>query len=281
MTKKQVKLKTGSESISVDAFDLKSSMTPVTGEGKKIDLSTFDSVKSKDGHTFYVIGESGGIRISFRMWKEASNHGTTCIGFRMRFGDKLVDGVPTTALDTEFGELVNHMDVWTSSSTLNVGHRSIMGTFDLSAPAWAAGEVVDVSKALNLSALVYAKLATVIHLPLLLIDPDRFDYLWNCLIHVTLADVFKPADPAAKSAMHWGSAQKPLLRVVNGTVMPTIGSTVKVKKPTDGKAYPGGSEVLPTVVPANAVAHPKAFAAPHPKDAAKASGTDPQASESV
>lgn len=245
MTKaKTVKLTTPTS----EPVDLKSEMAPVTGSGNKINLSSFDTVISKDNHNFYVLGVlSSGLRVSLRFWKEASQQGTTVLGYRVRIGDMLVDGVPTTAPDTAFHELKLPLNIWTGGAS-GSGHRSIHGLLQVPAPAWDSTAVAYLCRSNKLcSTLLNAiceKIPMVEH-----VTPEAFDALFTQLVKVALQDVMPPVPKASngKVSLSWGGASSLIIDMLNGASM--IQSTsFSAPKPTG----------------------PVPFAAPHPKDAAKA-----------
>jgi len=229
-------------------------MAPASGKGFKVDLSKFTTLKSKDENVFYVIGsDASTLRMSFRLWKEASNQGTTSLGFRIRIGDKLA-GEPAT--DAELSALGVHHLTWTGGSP-GAGHRSMLGCLSMSVAAWEAKAVAKEIVTSGFVDQLYLSLSSAFS-GFELMPKDALSELLQSLALVALQDVLAPSS-AHNVRFHLGSAVEPLFDVRNGESYARRGTPTAVTSKVDTK------ETKPT--------GPVPYAAPHPKDALKAAKT--------
>jgi hypothetical protein len=238
-----------------EPVDLKSAMVPVTGNSEKIDLSAYKTVTSKNANVFYEIGTlANGLRLSFRLWKEASDIGTTLLGIRLRVGDH-PDGESESA--KALGELQHLNDKWTTSAN-TVSHNSILGNIKVNANAWEPASVVkEIIDAQYLSEL-WKSISTLFPEGAKVCNLQAFTKLFYMLTAIALQDVVPPAKKTSTQNLHFGSAASPIL-IMQGTDTP--------------KVYAPAGVTVPVAKPAS----PQPFTAPHPKDSKKA----PKASKAL
>lgn len=239
-----------------EPVDLKSALAPTTGKDLKVDLSSYATVTSTEGNTFYVIGalpyETHTLRISVRLWKEASPKTDTVIGFRFRVGDMLVDGKPMVASDEVFKALTAATPYWTNAQSIEpTGHRSISGTLAVPVPAWEPKAVAQHCINTKFPAMLFEAMQAVLP-DASFITLSNFEKMLTMLVCVILNDVVTPPPATNRTSLFFGKAAKPLVSYLNGNMVTGVLATPSPESSEPQKAGPG--------VP---------YAAPHPKDKAK------------
>lgn len=184
-----------------------------TGKEQYIELPIIKNPETKS--EFMVVGLlSDGLRLSMRFWKEASDPGFTCIGFRMRIGDLLPDYAPLPG--TVYQHIVETypavIPAVSNSSKASAVHVSIENTVLIPEDPWEQNRVVKAFLESGFAEELHAKLNDVL-MGVQLIDLNMFKVFMAQQIKRQIADVYMPGWAKMNKQVLWrvGLTQTPLM----------------------------------------------------------------------